>query len=121
MKNAKLASFWAISLILSMSCASSSKSVLTLYNPGVYEGFGDGFQGPIYLRVTVNSQTITDIEVLENHETPGLGSVAIEELTNAVLDTNSTDVDSISGASASSSGFFSAMEDALLKAKPNGR
>ena len=109
-------------LILSASCASApyaSKSVLVLYNAGTYEGTGEGYTGPILLRVTVSSQAITDIEVLGHTETPGLGSVAIEELSDTVIDANSTDVDGISGASASSNGFLSAVEDALLKAKPN--
>ena len=114
-----LLSLCAVFFILLPSCVSSSKSALVLYKAGTYEGIGDGFQGPIRLRVTVSSQAITNIEVIEHRETPGLGSAAIEELTDAVLDVNSTDVDSVSGASASSNGFLSALEDALLKAKPD--
>ena len=103
--------------VLLTSCISTSKPAFVSYSPGIYEGVGEGFQGPIYLRVTVNSQAITMIEVVDHQETPGLGAVAIEELVDAVLETNSTDVDSVSGASASSRGFVLALEDALSKAQ----
>ena len=104
--------------ILLISCASASGTVLESYNPGTYEGIGDGYLGKICVRVTVSSRFITDIEIIDHQETQGLGSVAIEELVNTVLDANSTDVDGISGASVSSSAFLSAVEDALSKAKP---
>ena len=87
-----------------------------LYTPGVYEGEGMGRQGPIQVRVSIDSNGITDIEILNDSEDPFTGRPAMEELSEAVLNENSTDVDAVSGATESSRCFLAAVEDALATA-----
>ncbi|MDR3130232.1 MAG: FMN-binding protein [Treponema sp.] len=86
------------------------------YRPGIYEGMGRGFRGPVCLLVQINRAGIAAIEILEHEDDEQIGGAAMEELLVIVLDTGSTDVDGISGATWSSEGFLAALEDALNKA-----
>lgn len=97
------------------SCAGTSRA---LYAAGSYEGFGEGHGGEIRVSVTVAGNRIERIRVLSQNETPMIGDAAIEALTEAVVDANSTNVDAVSGASETSAGFLYAVDDALSKAEP---
>ncbi|MDR1429287.1 MAG: FMN-binding protein [Spirochaetaceae bacterium] len=98
------------------SCAGNSAGLKALYTPGVYEGNGEGYFGPVILEVTVSSGAIVQIDVLQYSDTQGIGTTAFDELTVSVIDANSVDVDIVAGASYSSRGFLDAVEDALQKA-----
>jgi uncharacterized protein with FMN-binding domain len=87
------------------------------YFPGTYEGAGQGFRGLVHLMVWVDDTGITGIKVLEHEEDEQIGGAAMEELLALVLDTGSPDVDGISGATESSTGFLAALEDALSRAR----
>jgi fumarate reductase flavoprotein subunit len=85
------------------------------YLPGLYEGIGQGFRGPIHLLVQVDAAGITGIEILDHEEDEQIGGAALDELLALVLDTGSPDLDGISGATESSSGFLAALTDALSR------
>jgi fumarate reductase flavoprotein subunit len=102
--------------LLCFSCASGGTELRALYVPGVYEGMGEGYFGPVIVEVEVGSDAIIQVDVLQYSDTPGIGTQAFEELAGAVVDANSSDVDIVSGASYSSRGFLDAVEDALQKA-----
>jgi uncharacterized protein with FMN-binding domain len=84
-------------------------------DPGeFYEGFGEGYRGPIHLRVAMGpGGDIRDIEILSHGEDPLVGGYAMEELLEAVLSAGSADIDGLSGATESSAGFLHAVEDAV--------
>ena len=71
-----------------------------------------GIGGRIVVRVTYKDKTIKNVEVLENHETEGIGAVAIEKLPKEIVKANNTDVDAVSGASTTTR----ALEEAVNKA-----
>ena len=83
---------------------------------GFYEGSGRGLRGAINVRLEVSGGEIVDIEIIEHRESAFPGLAAMEELLEMVLETGSTDLDAISGASYSSRGFLEAVENALGKA-----
>ncbi|MDR2758320.1 MAG: FMN-binding protein [Spirochaetaceae bacterium] len=86
---------------------------------GFYDGFGEGYRGPIHLRVQIGSGgDIRGIEILEHGEDPLVGGYALEELLEAVLSAGSADIDGISGATETSAGFLGAVEDAARRAAP---
>jgi uncharacterized protein with FMN-binding domain len=87
------------------------------YVDGVYEGVGEGYQGPIRIAVRVGPGGILNIEIFEHTEDEFVGEAAMKELLEMVLDSNSTDLDAISGATESSVGFLAAVEDALKKVR----
>jgi len=86
------------------------------YRPGVYEGTGQGYRGPVHVRLQVSQAGILDISITGHVESVYPGEAAMEELSELVLETGSTDLDAVSGATFSSRGFLEAVEDALEKA-----
>jgi uncharacterized protein with FMN-binding domain len=88
-----------------------------MYADGVYEGSGNGNGGEMKVTVTVENGKISDIVLQEGHaETPGIYEMAVDQVIPAIIEAQSTDVDSASGASMSSAGIKEAVEDALSKA-----
>ncbi len=83
---------------------------------GQYLGTGDGM-GVITARVTMDGDKIAQVEVLNGSETPGIGSIAIAEVPQAIVDAQSTDVDTVAGATRSSDGIIAAVKDAVAQAK----
>ena len=107
---------FALLLFFIQSCLGSGFVREAGYTPGVYEGTGRGYRAPIHVEVEVSHAGIEDITIIGHSEGAYPGGAAIEELLEAVLETGSTELDAISGASFSSAGFLEAVEDALGKA-----
>ncbi|MDR2070494.1 MAG: hypothetical protein LBP81_03625, partial [Treponema sp.] len=63
------------------------------YYPGIYEGSGQGFRGPVYLLVRINAAGIEAIEILEHEDDEQIGGAAMEELLALVLDGGLQDAD----------------------------
>ena len=87
------------------------------YKNGTYTGEGQGFGGIIQVEVTLENDTITDIQVVS---APGEDSAYLsqgEGVISTILAAQSTDVDTISGATFSSTGIINAVNDALGKAE----
>ena len=101
---------------LSAGCRGSGFIREAAYTPGIYEGTGRGFRGPIYVRVQVSAAGIEDITITGHEEGIFPGVSAMEELLESVLESGSTDLDAVSGATFSSRGFLDAIEEALGKA-----
>ena len=76
----------------------------------------NGIGGKIVVRVTYADGTISDVEVLEQNETPEFGGAALEELPAKVVEANSTEVDVITGATITSRAFLAAVADAIAQA-----
>ncbi len=79
-------------------------------------GVGQGIDGDVVVRVTADAETIYSVEVLEQNETPGIGSVAVEKLPGEIVEANSLMVDGISGATVTSTAIKTAVREALVKA-----
>ena len=88
-----------------------------IYEPGSYTASAEGYNDMIEVEVTVDEQEITAIEVLSHEETEDIAEPAFEDLEQAVIDTQSTDVDAISGATGSSEGYLAAVDEALEAAE----
>lgn len=80
------------------------------------EGVGKGKHGEIKVDVTLSEDRITDIKVLSDDENKVLSEPVYDELKEAIIDSNSTDIDVVSGSSETSKGYLSAVEDAIEKA-----
>lgn len=79
---------------------------------GVYTGRGQGRNGEITVRVTVQSGEIVDIQVAGHMETPKYFSLA-EGIIGTILSAQSTEVDAVTRATLSSEGIKAAVADAL--------
>ena len=76
-------------------------------------GVGQGIDGDVKVQVVADATTIYSVEVLEQNETPGIGSVAVEQLPGQIVEANSILVDSISGATVTSDAIKTAVRQAL--------
>ena len=97
--------------------SSNEDSEELVYKNGTYTGDGQGFGGNIQVQVTLENDTITDIQVVS---APGEDSAYLSQgqgVISTILASQSTDVDTISGATFSSTGIINAVNDALGKAE----
>ena len=78
-----------------------------------HTGEAEGYGGPLKVRVTLNGTDITKVEVIEHSETPGVGTRAIEALPAAIVEADSIDVDSVSGATITSNAIKQAVSEAM--------
>lgn len=86
------------------------------FEAGTYEGVGEGYAGDITANVTVTESEITDIELDMPEETPSISSGAEEQIVSDILESQGLGVDTVSGATGSSTGIIAAVTAALEKA-----
>jgi succinate dehydrogenase/fumarate reductase flavoprotein subunit len=72
-----------------------------------------GYGGDVTVTLTVDEGKLTDVKVKGAGETHGVGSVAVEQLPQVMLEKNSVHVDTVAGATTTSNAIFSAAEAAL--------
>ena len=94
--------------------AAETKAPQTGIADGTYEGEGTGKGGTIKVELTIKNSEIADIVVVEHQETPGYAD-AMDSLRQTMIDTNQIDVDMVSGATLSSTGFLQAVANAFEK------
>lgn len=118
----KLKRFLIISLSFVMvltlgGCGTANKTEeQSKYTEGVFEGTGEGKNGPIVAEVTFSKDKIEKINIKEHHETEGLSDKSIKEIPEAIIENQSLDVDVVSGASLTNEAVFEAVEEAIEKA-----
>lgn len=97
------------------SPSDSSGSADSADNPqdGTYTGTGSGFRGDITVKVTVIGGEITNITVVSYQDDAPYFSRAEEDVIPAILSSQTTTVDAVSGATFSSNGIMAAVSDAL--------
>ncbi|WP_018213190.1 FMN-binding protein [Desulfitobacterium hafniense] len=119
MKRTKLLALLCIIIsiiFLAAGCGDSADS--RLYKDGTYEGVSNkGIQPGLKVAVTIQDDMITEIKVVENKETQGIGTNAIDQLPGKIIEAQSTEVDSVAGASLSSNAIKEAVTLALEQAK----
>ena len=98
------------------NAALTEQDVASSYNDGTYEGAGMGFGGEITVSVTVADGKVAGITVLSaDGEDPAYYDQALAVL-DEIVSAQSTEVDTVSGATFSSTGLIDAAVDALGKA-----
>lgn len=94
----------------------SIDTTTTNYKDGTYTGTASGYAPNLTVDVTVSSGKITDIEIVNHNESPGFYERAFETVPQEIISSQSTDVDTVSGATFTSKGIINAVEDALQDA-----
>lgn len=77
---------------------------------------GLGKHGDVKVSVTFEDNKILDIKVTRSKENKVLADSVYKDLKDRVIQTNSVDLDVISGATVTSPAFLKAIEDAVAKA-----
>jgi len=88
----------------------------TKYADGTYEGAGTGKNPGIKVSVSIVGDKITDITVISCSDNEEYFSEAAAVIPDSIIEAQSTNVDTVSGATLSSNGIIKAVEDALSKA-----
>lgn len=84
---------------------------------GTYEAAEKGFGGDVTVTLTVDeSGKVTAVDVTADGETPDLGGKAAPKMAQAILDSQSLAVDTVSGATITSQAVLTATEAALSQA-----
>ena len=86
---------------------------------GSYTGTAKGMGGDVSVTLTLTDSVITDCTATGDNETPGIGSVVIEQFPAEVVAGNTVNLDTISGATITSDAFVEAAKAALTEAGLN--
>lgn len=82
-----------------------------------YIGEGQGFGGPIKVKVIMNGDQIAKIDVLSHSETAGISTPAFDNVPASIIAAQSAQVDIASGATYTSKGLIEAVNNALAQVK----
>lgn len=99
-------------MIMSLTACGSAKKASS--NSGVFAGEAKGKNGIIKVNVTIEDSKITKIDVVENHESDFTKDVFTKVVDN-IIAANSAEIDTISGATLTSSAIIEAVADAVKK------
>ena len=88
----------------------------TNYKDGTYTGEADGFGGTIQVEVKIEKSKIVEINVISAEKEDGAYLSMAKDMIPKIIDAQSADIDTISGATFSSTGIKNASEQALEKA-----
>lgn len=97
--------------------AGKEESALQLYNNGVYSASADGFGGTIKTEVVINNGSIEKINIIEAEKEDKAYLKMAMAVINDIIEKQSADVDTTSGATYSSAGILKSVKKALDKAK----
>ena len=104
--------FVALCLVLALACASSA------FTPGTYEGTGKGYSegAPVKVKVTVDAEKITAVEIDAPEEVP-FGVQNFENYAGQLIGKSEAKIDAASNATRTAEGVTEAAAKALAQAK----
>lgn len=94
----------------------SAESNDSNYKDGTYQGEAEGFGGTVAVEVTVEKGKITAVEIVSAQKEDGAYLSMAKDIIPKIIEAQSADVDTISGATFSSTGIKNASQEALEKA-----
>ena len=110
--------FFSLLLVLTLAIVPFTVSSAATFTAGEYEATATGFGGDVTVKVTVDENAVTAVEITGENETPALGGAAIEEYTTSLVGVSDAEsVDVHSGATITSNAVKEALGKALAQAK----
>lgn len=76
-------------------------------------GEAQGYGGTLKVSITMDGDKVTNVQVLEHHETEGVGTKAIDALPAAIAKAGVPEVDIVSGATMTSNAIIAAVRNAM--------
>lgn len=86
------------------------------YQDGTYRGEADGFGGAIQVEVKVTSGKISGVEIISAEKEDGAYLNMAKDIIPEIIEAQTFEVDTISGATFSSTGIKNAVQEALERA-----
>lgn len=107
----------AAAVTLAVSCVSTGVAQgAPAFEPGTYKAEGTGIHGPVVVEVTFTKDRIEKIAVVSQHETQGIGTLAVEALPAKMVEVQSPQVDAVAGATITSKSIRDAVEACVKQA-----
>ncbi len=100
-------------------CSANQPSSQSSFKAGSYTAESSGMNGEIKVEVKTDENKILEVNVLEHNESPGISDFAIQNIPSQIVEFQSLNIDSISGATYSSNGILEAAKLALEKSGAN--
>lgn len=94
----------ALSAVLLLGATASAETLT---------GHATGFGGELTVEVTMEEGTITGVEVTSHSETAGISDPALDQVPQAIVETNNEGVDTVSGATVTSTAIIAAVNNAV--------
>ena len=88
--------------------SAGAAQTVTVTKPGV---FGED----VVVEVVADANEIYSVTVLQNNETQGIGSMAVDQLPGKIVEAQSAEVDGVAGATMTSNAILSAVAEALAE------
>lgn len=98
-----------ITLMVS-GCSSNDK------NGGTFEATGKGYGGDVTVKLEVSNDKITNVTITGDSETPEFGGQAVKKMPEMIKNANSWDVDTVSGATITSTTIKKLTKEAMTSA-----
>jgi len=111
----KTSKILALVLVLAM-CMGLVAFADNAYTPGTYTGTSSGHEDGITVTVTVDANSITNVEIDVSNETATIGALQGDALAAQIMAAQSADIDGVAGATETSSGVIRALTAALNEA-----
>ncbi len=111
MKKKLLVSAIAASFTLAASVAGAAA-----FKAGTYTATAPGIHGDVTVQVTFSADKITDVKVIKQSETVGIGSKAVEVLPSRIVERQSPNIDGVAGATITSKAIRMAVADCVKQA-----
>jgi fumarate reductase flavoprotein subunit len=102
--------------ILVVGCAGAPVAKAPKYRNGSYVAVAMGHSGPVKVSTTIAGGRIVEVKVLELSESKNIAEVALERIPKAIIEKQSADVDTVSGATMISEAIIDAVKQALAEA-----
>ena len=91
------------------------------FKDGVFTGEATGYRSGLKVSVVIKDNTIVSIAVIEHNEVNShFYATPIQQIPQAIIDAQSTEVDAVSGATFTSIGIINAVNDALSQSLISG-
>lgn len=95
---------------------STTAEPVSVLTPGSYQATAQGRAGSITVEITVDENSITKVEVVENNDTATISDYAIAQVTSDIVTYQTVGVDTVAGATLTSIGVRMAATEALKQA-----
>lgn len=127
MKKGLLVSISALMALSLGACSNTNEQQpeepKTGYTAGTYTASARGMKGDVTVEVTFTDAEITKVDIKDQHETLGVGygldMTPVEVLPTKIVETQSLNVDTITGATITSNAILNAVGDAVTQAGGN--
>lgn len=105
-----------MAMAMSVSAVGVVPAIASEGASGTFSGTAEGFHGEVKVTLTLENGEITDCVIEGEGETPNIGGAAMEKMQAEIIENKTVLVDSVSGASYTSSGVLAAIEAAVAEA-----